>query len=191
MLSWGTSTRMMWAGELTVLIWGFSKCPRRVFPNQNQEDPWQDHPGSCRTVYRPQNWLQPAQRWPCSNQMCWAQTGKLIVGPCAFPCCEPGHLEDFKQKMWVIFGNSLFKEALPSRKSSKTSELGKRRLFWLKNEAQPRVKVGKLPERRKGKWIIMNINQPQAEGCQVKPVASRAEGNRDVLFRYKRLKVVV
>lgn len=52
----------------------------------------------------------------------------------------------------------LFKEALASRKSSKISELGKRKLFWLKNESQRRVKVGKLPERRKGKWIIMNIN---------------------------------
>lgn len=151
---------MMWAGEITVLVWGFSKCPRRMFPSQNQEDLQQHCPDSYRTVYRPKNWLQWAQRWPCFNHMCWAQTEKaeLTVGPCAFLCCEPGHLQDFKQKMWVLFGNSLFKEALASRKSSKISELGKRKLVWLKNESQRRVKVGKLPERRKGKWIIMNIN---------------------------------
>lgn len=92
----------------------------------------------------------------------------------------------------MIFGNSLFKSTLASRESSKVSAWRKRRLFWLKTEAQRGVRVGLHSLKgRKGKWVMRNVNQPQAEGCQVKPMASRAEGNREVLFRYERLKVVV
>lgn len=184
----------MWAGELRVLVWGFSKCPRRVFPTKTRRildriiltaaglftDPksgYSQHRGDLISIVRAGH-RQESLSWQ------WV--------PVLFSAVSQVTWEDCKQKMGVIFGNSLFKESLASRKSSKTSALGKRRLFWLKIEAQRRVKVGKLPERRKAKWIIiMNINQPQAGGCQVKPVASRAEGNRDVLFRYKRLKVVV
>jgi len=64
----------------------------------------------------------------------------------------------------MIFGSSLFKGTLVSRESSKISALGKRRLFWLKTEAQKGVKVGLNSQKgRNGKGVVMNINQ--AEGC--------------------------
>lgn len=66
----------------------------------------------------------------------------------------------------MIFVNSLFKGTLASRESRKISALGKRRLFWLKREAQRGARVGQNSQRgKKRKRVIMNITQPQAEGC--------------------------
>lgn len=77
---------------------------------------------------------------------------ELTGGPFAFQHCKPGHLEDFGQKMCMIFGNSLFRGTAASRESSKIPGLGKGRLFWLKAEAQRGVTVGLNSQRgRKGK----------------------------------------
>lgn len=87
-----------------------------------------------------------------------------IADTFSFQHCKPGHLEDFEEKMCVIFGNSLFKSTLAFRASSEISALRERRLFWLKQRLGG--EDGEVYLHTKGKCV----NQQQAEGQQVRPL---------------------